>query len=276
VRRSLDTEAEAAASAANGAWTKAMARARGAGSSGGLGRWLGLAAAAGLAALLLFWPGDRAQASPQEALARAREAHTAPLSREYSLVGWPPPALVRRLPTVDFARKVTIWTRGDRFRVEPAPGGGVWGQDEEGNVWAAPTPRAGAYFRPDEVPERFRELLAVRAVHLPSLLDEVLKDCELTARRVEEPPGVRIDARGQGSLSSAYLFIRPDGVIQYLSLSRRLPGGESRVSLELLSEAERPEEVYRLSGNLAPGAEVYGPERPRRRLALLARLIGAR
>ncbi len=270
VRRRLDADADGAA--AEEAWRKAKARRPGGAWGAWLARGVMAAAAAVLVAAFLFWPGGKAQASPAEMVARARDAHQDERSREYSLTADPPAALVRRFPRVDFGREISLWTRGDRFRVEPAPGGGVWGQDEQGNVWFAPTRKFGVWFGKDEIPPAYKEALAVRSVQLPTLLDEVLKDCDVERVPGGDPVETTLEAFGNGSLRRAEIVIGPADVVRRLTLVRRLPGGEDfTLKLMLRAQGEKPADFYRLAGALDAGGERIGPPTPRG--ARIARLL---
>jgi hypothetical protein len=165
-----------------------------------------------------------------------------------------------------------VWTRGDRFRVQPGPAGGVWGQDGDGRVWLAPTKKAGAIFDADEIPEPMRIALKVRAVYLPELLTELSARCDLKLK-----PGssrvYQIEARrkGEGTLTRATLDIdaRTDTVLA-LEVWRELPSGEeARLSLTFQETGDLPDEYYELEGYLADGAEVFDRSRRGMRLALL-------
>lgn len=269
VRRNLDEDVDAPAAAS--VWKRARERAR------QPRPWLawmtrGAAVAAALIiGLLLVW-GAPAQATPAQIVERARCLHAAPVSREYTLAADLPGSLVRRWPMFRRHREVTLWTRGDCFRIEPGPGGGAWGQDEEGNVWFAPSPRAGAIFCPREVPPVFRDALHVRSVRLPALLDEVLRDCELGEQPSADLGLTRLEASGKGSLRRATLDIGPKGLVRRLVLVRRLLTGEEiTLTLTLKKEAQKPASFYRLEGNLGPGGERFDHARPFPRLQLLAR-----
>ncbi|MBY0229837.1 MAG: hypothetical protein K2W96_11195, partial [Gemmataceae bacterium] len=221
----------------------------------------GLAAAAAmlLVAMALFW-GNAAQATPAQAVRRALAAHREDDGHEYALV----------VSAGGMERETTLWTRGDRFRIEPGPAGGAWGQDGDGSVWLAPTPAAAALFRADEVPAVLQELLAVRSVRLTALLETVLEGCEL--ERVAGPAGIdRIKATGEGTLRRAVLDIGKDGVVRSLELVRRVGPVEATVSLERRGPAGKDAAFYTARGAVAEDGEVFDRDRPGKRLALLAR-----
>ena len=226
-------------------------------------RGLTAAAALLLASLTLTWGIGRAQATPAQAVARALEVHREDADHEYALRG----------EFAGLVREATLWTRGDRFRIEPAPGGkGAWGQDRDGSVWIAPTPAAGAVFRADEVPAGLQEMLAIRSVRLPVLLETVLKHCDLS-RLPDAPQGIdRVEAVSQaGTLRRAVLDIDRDGLVRSLTLTRQLAVGEVTLALDLRGSASKDGAFYTLKGALAAHGEVFDSDRPVKRLGLLTR-----
>ncbi|MGL4553110.1 MAG: hypothetical protein ACRC33_18245, partial [Gemmataceae bacterium] len=227
---------------------------------------LAAAAAVLFVAWLVFWPGGEARAKPAEVVARAYAVHSrAEVDRRYRLTA--------ELPGQSHG--ADLWTRGDRFRVAPGPAGGVWGQDGDGRVWVAPSPKAGVRFDEDEVPDRLRAALLLRAADLPDLLTELRGTCELE-RRDLAGGGVAVEARrvrGDSSLARASLEIDGrTGGIGRLRAWRELPGGsEGTLTLTLEETGEKPDAFYTLEGNLAPGGEAIDRTRPGQRLALLVR-----
>jgi hypothetical protein len=269
VRRNLDEDADP--QAADALWKKAKERAR------QPRPWLawmmrGAAVAAVLLIGVLLVMGGPAQATPAQLVERARVAHDAPISREYTLAADLPDSFVKRWPTFRNHRETTLWTRGDCFRVEPGLAGGVWGQDEKGNVWVAPSPKAGAIFRPNEIPSAFRDVLNVRSARLPALLGEVLKNCDLERAPDPRPGTIRLQASGKGRLRRATIDIGPGDVVQRLVLVLRLLSGEEfTLTLTLQQEAEKPASFYELAGNLGPDGKQFGRGQRLKRLGLLAR-----
>src|SRR5688572_6156787 len=125
VRGQLDRDADHAR--ADELWKRANQRPR-------LLAWLPqLAAVAAvlLVGLVLFWPSGRAFATPAEAVKAAYRTHIDDqgADRHYRLQVAFSPGFKARFPRMK-DRETDLWTRGDRFRVEPGPAGGVWGQDE--------------------------------------------------------------------------------------------------------------------------------------------------
>src|SRR5262245_46737355 len=79
--------------------------------------------AAGLLGLLLLAPSRQVHASPAAVVAQARETSTAPIDRAYRLRTEVSGRLKKRLARWGLERDTTLWTRGDRFRIEPGLGG---------------------------------------------------------------------------------------------------------------------------------------------------------
>lgn len=235
------------------------------------------AVAAGIVfALFAIQPAGKAQARPAEVVALARGAHEAPIDHHYLLRTEGSVARRGPLAGIDFSRDVDLWTRGDRFRIEPGPTGtGSWGRDEHGDVWLAFSPKAGVRFDAGEVPVALSDFLTVRSVDLPSLLSEVLRRTEL--ERQPGSPGIdRIEATpppgARRTLLRAVLDIdRETYLVKRLELHRRIVGAAVVVTLTHLDSISRPADSYRLKGQLAPGADIGDRGRPARRLQLLVR-----
>lgn len=226
-------------------------------------------AASLLLGLFLVQPGSEAQAAAAQVVAQARDVHAAAVDRCYLLESELAPELRQRFPTLRSGSRARLWTRGDRFWVQSIGADrACWGRDEKDRVWMAPTPNAGMRFDADEmVPRSLHELLQVRSVQLPTLLDEVLRECVLTDLKpgLGTPPGVRIiEAHPTHEQSSPHLTsarIEVDAtthVVRKLVLHRRLLGNElGTVTLTLVETRPQKEDAYRLEGHLRPGAPIY-------------------
>src|SRR5438552_1541758 len=135
-------------------------------------------AAALLLGLFVVMPRPVAHAGPGEVVRQAQKVHQLAIDQCYVVRTEPSPRLRRQFPRLDFRHEARLWTRGDRYWVEPAfAGKGVWGRDEHGRAWVVPSPSAGLRYDADELPESLALFFEVRAVRLPTLLDEVLRDC---------------------------------------------------------------------------------------------------
>lgn len=234
---------------------------------------LAAVAAVLLVGLVLFWPGGRTFATPREAVEAAYRTHIddEEADRHYRLAV----ELPSRFPGLK-DHEADLWTGGDRFRIEPGPGGGVWGQDDDGRVWIAPAPDAGAVFEAMEVPGPLREALLVRAVRLPDLLTELLGTCDLALVRGGPRGTERIEATAKDderTLRRGVLDIDTrTRAVRSLEVRRRLPGGEVAVArLTFVSSGRNPKAFYDLRRALEVDGEVFDHTRPGPRLMLLAR-----
>jgi hypothetical protein len=243
-------------------------------------RWLltavGALAASVLVAVFLLIPGGTVQASPREVVEQARAEHEGPADRCFEIT-YDVPATWRALshwPTAEHPGR--LWTRGDRFVTELAGGRRAWGRDEQGRVWIAPTPDAAARFDPDEIPEALKEYLEVRAVRLPQLLDEFLKDCELTTRPDDTKAVRRIEAvpRSEARTTLRRAEIDVDAktnAVERLMIERRLPAATVSITFRRVAADPPAESVYRPESHLKDGAPVFDRHQPLRRLAVTAR-----
>jgi hypothetical protein len=183
----------------------------------------------------------------------------------------------------DSGRVVTVCTRGDRFHVSPGFGGkGSWGRDGEARVWIAPTREAAVRFADTELPPVVREIVKIRGLEVGPLLDEVLKNFDVTW---VEPPTPRAEVsrvwasrRGPtlpGQVRSAELVIENHSKqLRSLVLRRLLIGGDATITFTLLGQGEFVPQDYTAEGHLDAGKPVYDSTRPNLRRRLLLREIG--
>jgi hypothetical protein len=240
----------------------------------------GALAASILIAVFLLIPSGTAQASPREVVEQAKAEHEGPADRCYE-VSYELPAGWKNLsPWLNSDQPSRLWTRGDRYVTELAGGRRAWGRDEQGRVWIAPSPYAAARFGPDEVPEALKNFFDVRAVRLPQVLDEFLKECDLTARpddnksirRIAAVP--RTDVRT--ALHRAEVDVNPkSNAVERLMIEHQLPAGTAAVTFRRVAADPPAESVYRPEGHLKEGAPVFDRAQPLRRLGVLARHFGA-
>lgn len=250
--------------------------------------WLrGAAVAAALAATVLiavaFWPTAPAVvASPAAVVREVRAAHAAGPDRCYTQTVAVSADTRGRFPLLaDRALAARVWTRGDRFVVEPwLAAGGAWGRDPEGRVWFAPTREAAARFRVDDLPSPVREAVIVRGLDLSTLLDDLLAHHDLgRADPSEDTVVVSASARAETrpfALTGAELTVgREDHIVRQLLLRRRLPvGGEATLTFDLETTAARDPAGYTAEGHLNPGAPVYDGDRPGFRGRVLVHGLG--
>ncbi|MBN9518221.1 hypothetical protein J0H58_06835 [bacterium] len=285
-------EADAARVDGRAAWGAVLARLDVSPAGPRRGRLRGAAVLATLAAALLvavaFWPGGgQVAASPADVVRDARAAHAGGPDRCYAQVVELPPAVRDRFPLLaDRGLAPRIWTRGDRFVVEPWLGDGAWGRAPDGRVWFAPSRAAAARFGLDELPPAVREAVAVRGMDLPTLLDDLLAGHDLTW--TEPPTGavyeITTAARGAGTpfrLAGAALTVdRETHAVRRLVLRRVLPGGdEATITFDLIETATRDTAAYTPAAHLDAGARVHDAAEPgpRRRVLLqgLGRFLAA-
>lgn len=250
-------------------------------------RWFALAglAAAVLVGVFLLVPPQQALATPVQVVEAARAAHPRDADRCYSqTVSLPTDSPAPLMLVSDSGRTVTICTRGDRFHVEPGFGGkGAWGRDGEGRVWIAPTRDAAVRFAESELPPFLREMLKIRGLEVGPLLDEVLKDFDLTwteppARRAEasKVTATRRGAARPGQVHSAELVIeKHTNQLRSLVLRRQLiSGGHATITFTLQGTGAFDPAVYTAEGHLDAGKPVYDSTRPLLRRRVLLRDVG--
>jgi hypothetical protein len=233
-------------------------------------------AAALLLGLFAVTPRPVAHAGPGEVVRQSQKVHQLAVDRCYVVRTEPSDKLRLRLPR----HEARLWTRGDRFWVEPAfAGKGVWGRDEHGRTWVVPSPSAGLRYDADEIPESLARFIEVRAVRLPTLLGEVLRDCDL-ALEENSPPGVRVvlatsRAGTRAGFAGARIEVAEEtGVVRRLVLRPRVMGKElAVVTLTLQETCSQPDDHYRAEGHLLPGAPVHDRTDPRPRRQLLLRAL---
>ncbi|MFM8172391.1 MAG: hypothetical protein ACKN81_02505 [Pirellulaceae bacterium] len=78
-----------------------------------------------------------------------------------------------------------LWVRGNQFvqRFEHSEERLAWGRDASGDVWFTVDGASAAVFRSREIPESLEEVCDLRTLDLPTLLQTLLRDYDLTYRR---------------------------------------------------------------------------------------------
>ncbi|MCE9567686.1 MAG: hypothetical protein K8U57_37270 [Planctomycetes bacterium] len=254
------------------------------------GRRFALLAFAALAASLLVGvffisPPRQAMATPAQVVESAREAYRADADRCYTQtlqlpVNSPAPLALM----IDSGRTMTICTRGDRFMVEPGFGGrGTWGRDKDGRVWIAPTRDAAARFDESELPPAVRDVVKIRGLEIGTLLDEVLKDFELSWTGPPEKraatSSVTATRRGNphaGQIRAAELVVdKNTKLIRSLVLHREmLMGGPATITFKFVGNAKPDETLYTPEGHIDAGKPVYDATRPVLRRKILLQNLG--
>jgi hypothetical protein len=237
--------------------------------------WLALVGAA--AALLLAAWGLApmpARADAAGLVRSARDALATPLDRRYRVEMVIPAEVRERFPFTD-NRQMTLWTRGDRFRVEvqgQLPDGRAWkwtwGQDETRRVWAA-GPRFGLEYEPYELPEPLARAAELCSLNFDTLLADVLRGFEM---HLEEQDGlmvVRATRRPgfvRAPVRTVTLMFDPDSRNLHQVVVERLvrPGDPRTLATTFTFERfdEQADEQYHLATHLPEGGRIYGPDEP--------------
>jgi hypothetical protein len=248
-----------------------------------LRRWLWRAALAAGVLVATFWGSQlgphhvSADTLVQQALAEARHR---PADRCYQVVfEWQPAAGERPLllPPPQEAR---VWTRGDRFWVEPVRPRGpwAWGRDEKGRYWIA-AGKFGFRFDANDVPAPLASTLEVFALQPDNILQDALAHCELS--RSESAPDrhtIQAQLKPGHKLASfrSALFELDAGskALQRLVLSRSFQRSTATMSFTLLESKSQPDAHYTLEHHLRPGGRVLSRDQgPLHRVDLLRRLF---
>lgn len=248
-------------------------------------RTLAALAAAAMVLLAFFaWQGrSPVQASAENLVRQAREAHHAPLDRAYLVELRKESELLEEgYPTVP-VRVTKLWTRGDRFWIESVNSQirWAWGRDDRGRVWMAFGPRRATRFEPDEVPRWLNLYCDLLTLKPETLLGEVLGQFDLT--REPSASGTQIvrarprPGQPHVSLRSALLEIDAETkVLRRLTLERTRAGRLVATVTYTLVESQVPEDgKYTLEGHLIAPYEIYTREnQPERRLQYSMRWFG--
>ena len=221
-------------------------------------------AASLLIAFFLLRPGEEVQASPREMVEKAQNAHSAEVDRCYHVRFELSAEMQKRLHWLPPVREETLWTRGDRFWIEPAFGNtGAWGRDEHNRVWLTPNDVEGMVFPAGELPPLMAEFFAVRSLQFPKLLEAVLKDCDLSflPNEADTPKNVkRIQAlprrdTASGILKKAVIEVEKEThTVRKLILDRRVRDVDiALVTFTFLETRSQDPGVYRIESYLKPG-----------------------
>ncbi len=265
---------------ADAAIDEASSRERRAGSYRSRGRraqrigWRLALAAAVLFAICVSLQFSSSQASPTLLVQDAQRVHALPVDRCYLVQTQVAPADLENYRLLPAQRETRLWTRGDRFWMEPprADRQGGWGRDEAGRVWfATPNRKAGFCFEPDEVPQGLRVACELRSMRVETLLRDILTDFDLREERSKP--------NNAGSTRLVHATLKPnrqramrsvtmemDGeskVLKRVVLSRASQGGPgSTLTLTLIETSVQDDDVYRLKGHLDADAHIYSTEEP--------------
>lgn len=173
----------------------------------------------------------------------------------------------------------TLWVHGDQFvQFFGDPENQlIWGRDSESSVWFTRSGGSVAIFANDDVPEVLQEACDLRTLHLPKLLESLLRNYQLQFGQGDSQ-SILIVANPKAA-ATASKFGRVEMEIEAQSLMVQ------RISLERLHENRvvatvtfslketQPQDVnrYELETYLKPGAVVFDRPAQRGRRAELLR-----
>jgi peroxiredoxin len=251
--------------------------------------------AAGCAAALLLaflggWHFSPVPASAMGLVQEVKRVHNLPLERCYVVETERLGERDVRAPFERIPRQVRIWTRGDRFWLEVSTPNSetpfVWGQDEDGSFWAVLDDHRGVRVSADQAHWLLRFTADVLSLNVDTLLDDVLRDCDLTEDSVVAGSGLtRIvhaeprSLRTRSWLAEATLEIDSEArALRRLIIRRnRLGKPFAKVTFTLVDTRPASDDNYRLEGRLAQPVHIYeGKIEPKVRLELLRRSLGHR
>lgn len=252
--------------------------------------WVAAAAAASIlaaAGFLLAGPERTALAKVETVVREARQAHRLPVDRCYLVEARRDPSLAAEVaPAMPPVRTTRLWTRGDRFWVEPVlpKQRWAWGRDESDRFWIAFGPHVGLSLEADEVPPWLDVYCDQNSLDVDQWLADVLDRFTLT----REPPSpdsstIRVHAEARvtpwqaPAVKTADFEIDPETrVVRRMSVKRVLKGRPfAEVTYTLSETASLDPDQYRVEGHLSTPFEVFNAEhKPERRKDLLARWFG--
>ena len=167
-------------------------------------------------------------------------------------------------------RIIRLWTRGDRIWIESVQPQRTWawGRDDHGNVWMAFGPHRAIRFQRDEVPHWLALGCDIFAMHVETLLNEVLRDFDLqrTDDRAGMPATQVVTAtlkprHSHPSLQQARIEIDAETkVIRRLVLDRtRLGQPFATITYTLVESRPQDDSQYVLEGHLVAPFDVFTP-----------------
>ena len=230
-------------------------------------------------AVYLIPPAPMAAANPAESLRTVRATHRDDADRSYRISVTGPAGLTRRWEKY-LGESPVLHPRGNRFYQERAGSHGYIGRDGDGRIWIAPTREAAVSFEPGELPASLREIVTLRGLELPAIIDDVLGEFDLDWFE-GRPETKRIIARRKTAprafqLAEADIQLDPTTrLIESLTLARHVPAGERlRITFHLTDAEPRQLADYTPRGHLEPTAPVYESDRPIARRRVLLGLFG--
>ncbi|QGJ69935.1 Hypothetical protein PBC10988_16240 [Planctomycetales bacterium 10988] len=232
-----------------------------------------------------FWGRsfDLSSADAATVLHEVSLAHSQPIDRQYLVNFTPTPEFWKKNRPFTGPAQTILWTRGDQFWGDAKLGSYqlVYGRDDEGLLWLSTSSSKGIELaRPgDPLPEEIAVACVINSMSIPTLVDEVLKDFDLTVigpsnghYHFDAPFGQSSFQQSPGNslvhaklklghhhalIHSALMEIDPSDTLVCLILWT-VSDGEPRgtTSFNLVKTANIGEEQYRLPFHLDEGATI--------------------
>lgn len=179
--------------------------------------------------------------------------------------------------------KGTVWTRGDRFRVQVSRSDQelLWGQDESKQIWGVVDSKRGLLFEQDEIAPKLRDALFLFNLDARRLTEEVLRDYDLVVESSSlGRKAVRATRKRRSPMAMGIGAVRMEidektNAILRLEVSRTIRKTEvMKINFTLVDEKRIDDGEYRLAGNLDADAEVFARDQKGQRIKLLRQLNG--
>lgn len=183
---------------------------------------------------------------------------------------------------VQVGDKTTLWTRGDRVRLESIREGQaiLWGQDESQRFWRVVDSKVGLLFEPHEIPLNLREALAILNLDARSLTEDILHNYDLVVEA--SSPGhktvlatLRDPSRSKLRSSTVRIEIEDNtnAIVRLEVVQKKRKAEVMRIHFTLVDKRSLDDAEYQLAGNLDPDAKVFAEDQARQRNKLLKQLF---
>jgi len=183
---------------------------------------------------------------------------------------------------VQVGDQTTLWTRGDRIRLESIRNGQaiLCGQDESQRLWRVVDSKVGLLFEPHEIPLSFREALAILNLDARSLTEDILHNYDLVVESSSSGhktvlATLRDPARSKLRSSTVRIEIEDstNAIVRLEVVQQKRKAEVMRIHFTLVDEHRLDDAEYQLAGNLDPDAEVFAEDQARQRNKLLKQLF---
>ncbi|MEL7337927.1 MAG: hypothetical protein AAFN70_17155, partial [Planctomycetota bacterium] len=241
--------------------------------------WLGVTAASVMLTLVIWsqWIAP-AMAAPSDVLHAAIEVHRQDLERVYLVERQ---HANRRDTWSKDDREVRVITRGNQFWVRADRGDQrwAWGREDDGDVWLVLNPGAAMRIDRQEIGQPVQDFAELYSLQLESLLDHILRDCELSFVSSDGLTHV-IAAKARDRTRAFPAMIegeievdRETKAVRRLTIVRSRWRRARRVTFTLIDTRPADPSLFNPEGHLEPKARVFEGEDTRqlRRQALVRR-----